>query len=105
MKPSVFALLEAFKRELGRAYGLVPEKSHVAEHHANGELEDAIRWVHAQIKTMRIGLQSRCRRRIKADHPIMPWLIHHAALGGEAGEDGRTPYKVGKGKRFMRPIP
>ena len=103
-EPSILALLEAVKRELGEACEIVPEQSPVGEHQSNGQVENAIRIVQAQVRTMRIGLQSRYRRRIKADHPIMPWLIHHAAFViniCSVGEDGRTPYEIRKKKRFL----
>ena len=57
---------------------------------------------------MRISLQSRCKRRIKADHPIMPWLKHHAAFVLDIcklGQDGRTRCEARKGKRVLRPMP
>jgi len=60
------------------------------------------------VRTLRLCLQSRYRMKIKVDHPIMPWLAHHAALLIDIcriGEDGRTPYERRKGKRFIRPLP
>ena len=107
-EPSILALLAAVKRELREACEIVPEESPVGEHQSNGQVENAIKNVQGQVRTMRIGLQSRYKRRIKADHPIMPWLIHHGAFVLDickVGQDGRTPYEARKGKRFLRPMP
>ena len=57
---------------------------------------------------MRLGLQSRYRSKIRMDHPIMAWLIKHAAFVRnvcKVGNDGRTAYERRKGKRFLRPPP
>ena len=57
---------------------------------------------------MRLGLQSRCRFRIRVDLPSMAWLIEHAAFVRGVcmvGGDGRTSYERRTGKRFLRPLP
>ena len=105
-EPSIMALLETEKRELGEACEIIPEQSPVGEHKSNGQVENAFKTTQAQIRTMRIGSHSRCKRRIRADHSSMPWLIHHAAFvinTCSVGEDGRTAYEIRKRKRFLRP--
>ena len=42
-EPSILALLEAAKRELGEACEIIPEDSRVGEHQFNGQVENAIR--------------------------------------------------------------
>ena len=103
----ILAVLEAVKRQLGEACEIVPEELPAGGHHANGQVENAIRVVQSQVRTMRIGLPWRCKRRIKADHLVMPWLMHHAAFVldiCQVGQDGGTPYEARNGKRFLRPI-
>ena len=94
---SILAPLEAVKTELGEACGTISKPSPVGEHQSDGQVENAIVIAQAQVRTMRTGLQSRYRWRIKAHHPIMPCAIHHAAFVASIcseGEDGRTPYKI-----------
>ena len=79
-EPSILAVIEAVKRERAEAIEILPDESPVGEHQSNGEVENAIRSVQSQIRTTRLGLQSRYNSKIRADHPIMPWLMHHAAL-------------------------
>jgi hypothetical protein len=121
-EPSILALLEAVKREKGEAIELtgkvmnkakeelqmIAEESPVGEHPSNGEVENAIKSAQSQIRTMRLALQARYKTKIRTDHPIMPWLVHHAALLIDIcriGTDGCTPYERRKGKKFHRPLP
>ena len=121
-EPSILALLEAVKREKGEAVELtgkemkkssvelqiLSEESPVGEHPSNGEAESAIKSVQSQTRTMRLALQARYKSKIRTDHPIMPWLVHHSALLIDicrVGTDGCTPYERRKGKKFTKPLP
>ena len=107
-EPSIQAILEAVKREKGEALELQLEESRVGEHQSNGEVENAIRSIQSRIRTMRLALHSRYQAKIGIEHPIMPWLIHHAALLTNfcrVGTDGRTSYERRKGKCFNRLLP
>ena len=59
---------------------MIVEESPVGEHQSNGEVENAIKSTQSQIRTMRLALQARYKCKIRTDHLIMPWLIHHAAI-------------------------
>ena len=121
-EPSILALIEAVKREKGEAVEvtgkemkkrkgelqIIAEESPVGEHQSNGEVENAIKSVQSQMRTMRLALQARYKSKIRTDHPIMPWLVHHAAILIDicrVGNDGRTPYERKKGKKFIRALP
>ena len=52
------------------------------------------------------GLQSRLDIVIRGSHPVMTWLVQHAAEGiskCQVGEDGKTEYERLTGKPFSRP--
>ena len=80
------ALLEAVKRERGKAIELtgkemmkgkgelqmIAEEPPGGEHQSNGEVENAIKSIQSQVRTMRLALQARYRSKIRTDHPIMP---------------------------------
>ena len=71
-------------------------------------MERAIQTVQGQLRTMRLALQSRYKSPIRSDHPIMPWLIKHAAFLldiSKVGDDGRTAYERRRGKRFKKVVP
>ena len=96
------------KRERTEAIDIMPEESPVGEHKSNGEVENAAQIVQSQLRTLRLGLQSRYRTRLRSDHPVMPWVIKHAALLiniCKVGEDGRTAWERRKGKNFNRQLP
>ena len=93
-EPAIRELIEAVKRERSEMIEIQCEESPVGEHKSNKEVESAIQHIQAQFRTMRLGLQSRYRSKIRRDHPIMAWLIMHAAFLRNVcmiGEDGRTP--------------
>ena len=49
------------------------------------------------------GLEDRCGIEFSSNHPIMSWLVEHAAdtiSKFHAGQDGRTAYERWKGKSF-----
>ena len=84
------------------------EESPVGEHKSNGEVENTAQVIQGQLRTLRLGLQSRYQMRLRADHPVMPWVIKHAASLiniCKVGEDGRTAWETRKGKKFNRQLP
>merc|ERR1712185_638927 len=93
-EPSIKELLRAVKRERAEDTEILSEESPVGEHASNGAVEKAIQDVQAQIRTMRLAIQGRYKCRLRNDHPIMPWLVTHAAkliTLCRVGADGRTP--------------
>ena len=57
---------------------------------------------------MSIGLERRYKNEIPNTHPILPWVVGHAATVlniAHVGKDGRTAYERRKGKRFKKQIP
>ena len=71
----------------------------------NGSVENAVRQVQGLVRTMKRCLEIRLRRRIPADHPVMAWLVKHAACIlaiRVRGRGGETPYERLRGKPFSR---
>ena len=107
-EPAIRELLDAVKRERTEALDITIEESPVGEHKSNGEVENTAQVIQGQLRTLRLGLQSRYKIRLRADHPIMPWVIKHSAFlinVCRVGEDGRTAWERKKGKRFNRQLP
>ena len=107
-EPALKDLLRVVKAERPEAIELQPEESPVGESKSNGEIERAIQTVQGQMRTLKLGLESRYQRKILEDHPIWPWVVMYAALLINlcvVGEDGRTPYERRKGRRFKRELP
>ena len=73
---------------------ILAEESPVGEHQSNGEVEDGIKSVQSQTRTMRLAVQAMYKSKLRTKHPIMPWLVHHSALLIDVcrvGSDVRTP--------------
>ena len=100
--------LRAAKRERVEDIETQPEESPVGEHQSNGDIERAVQTIEGQIRSMILALESRCKSKIRQDHPIFPWLIRHSAILiniAKVGDDGKTAYERRKGKKFLRSIP
>ena len=70
---------------------------------ANGAVEAAVKSVKGLCRTMLYGLQLRIARKIPPTHPIIAWMVTHAAAvlrWRNKGRDGRTPYERTRGRPF-----
>ena len=104
-EPAIKALKEAVRNEVSA--DITPEESPVGDHAANGDVENAIRQVQGQIRTMKDALESRYGERIPRDSHILPWLVMHAAATitrYRKDADGITAYRRWKGKEFKRDV-
>ena len=79
-EPAIRELIAAVRRERPVGVEIMIEESPVGEHQSNGEVERAIQTIQALMRTIKLALQSRYKSRIRGDHPILPWLVKHAAM-------------------------
>ena len=103
-EPTMRELLDAVKRERIDARGITSRRAQVLW----GSVENTAQVIQGQLRTLRLGLQSRYQIKLRADHPVMPWVIKHAAFlinVCRVGGDGRTAWERSKGKRFNRQLP
>ena len=104
-EPAIKALKEAVRCEISA--DVIPEESPVGDHSANGDIENAIKQVQGQIRTMKDALESRYGERIPRDSHTLPWLVMHAATTitrYRKDADGITAYRRWKGKEFKRDV-
>ena len=93
--------------QMSRTLLAVPEHSHTGESQSNGFAERSVQLVEDQARTMKAALEDRLGQRIAAAHPLMRWLIHHAATlltKFHLGADGRTAYMRMHGRKPMERI-
>ena len=86
---------EAPEPEVERAHVAVPEHSHPGESQSNGLAERTMREVTDDIRTLKLSLELRVKGRLANDHPVMSWMVEHAAYllnRCKLGTDGRTAY-------------
>ena len=63
---------------------------------ANGAVESAVKQVKGRLRTMKLCLERRIRKRIPPRHPIIAWMVTHVAdllRFRLRGMDGKTPYE------------
>ena len=73
----------------------VPEHSHPGESQSNGLAERAIRSIEDQVRVLKAALEARLSARIPSSHPMMSWIVHHAAFllnKYHLKPNGRTAY-------------
>jgi hypothetical protein len=102
---SIVALKGAVKRELELEVSF--EESPVGEHQSNGAVENAIKRVQGQIRTVRDALESRIGERVKGGDNVFTWLVRNAAASMnryQVGSDGRTAHERLRGRRFRRDV-
>ena len=79
----------------------IPEEAPRGDSQSNGIIERGNRSITEQIRTLIIALEDKLRCKIKANHPVMYWLVEHAAFiltYFQVGTDGKTAYERHKGK-------
>ena len=73
----------------------------------NGAIENAVKGVQGQLRTLKLALEKRMKKQINSEHPTSAWLIEWAATilnRYVRGASGQTPYRMIAGKETRRPI-
>ena len=74
---------------------------------SNGEIENSVKKVEGQIRTMKMAIEDRYDMIIGDEHNVLPWLVRHAAQSINRYtvlDNGKTPYMMIKGRRFRRKV-
>ena len=77
-EPAIVAVREA----LARCHGgrVTPQQPPKGEHQANGAAEGAGKIIRDHARVLKIDLQSKIKRKIAPNEPILPWLVRWAAM-------------------------
>ena len=104
-EPAIVKLLTEALREL-RIQGLeqcLEEHSPEYDPMANGSAEVGVKLWKGQFRTLKSCLESQIGYKIPVRHPLISWLVRHAAcliMWCSKGHDGRTAYQRIKGREF-----
>ena len=82
--------LSRARREI-QADGTAEEHSRVGDSSSNGRVERAIQELAGLVRTMKVALEERIGQKVRITHPVVPWLIQHAA--GTASNPSASPEK------------
>ena len=102
---AILKLLTEALREL-RIQGLenvMSENSPEYDPQANGSAEVGVQIVKGMVRTHRSGLEEELGHRVPARHPLIAWLVRHAANivnWTVTGADGKTAYQRARSKPF-----
>ena len=78
-----------------RGHATILENPPAHDPQSSGEAERAVQEIKCQFRSVKLGLEARIGRGIRAEEPILEWMIPHAAESlnrFSVGKDGRTPY-------------
>ena len=104
-EPAILKLLQESLRDL-RVEGLdqvMAENSPEYDPQSNGSAEVGVKLVEGMVRTMRSGLERELRFRVPARHPLVSWIVRHAAntlTWAVKGHDGMSAYQWVRGKPF-----
>ena len=104
-EPSIRALKEAIMDM--KIMEIIPEESPAYEHQANGAVDNAVKRIGEQVRTMKLALEKRYGVRVEKEHMILPWMIRYAAnilSWYKIGRDGKTCYERLKGRKYHRGV-
>ena len=104
-EPAIVKLLQEALREL-RVQGLeqtMEEHSPEYDPQANGSAEVGVKLLKGHFRTVRSCIESRLGHRIPVRHPLIAWMIRHAAsliTWCAKGQDGQTAYQRVRSRQF-----
>ena len=102
-EPALVKVMEAVQGK--REHQTIPKHPPAYDPQANGVIEKAVDDVMGQIRALKIGLESRLKRKIESDEPILQWIVEHAPMminRCQKGHDGKTPERRLKGKETQQ---
>jgi len=100
-EPALMDLCKSVKKRRTEATHLETARTHDSQ--SNGRAERAVQSVEGMTRTLKIALEARIGKEIPCEHPVMTWIVEHAAETinrYNVGPDGKTPYERMKGKKY-----
>ena len=94
-EPAIVALVDDIKK-LRPEVRTHTELSPVGSSQSNGVVERGIQSVQGQVRTMKSALENRWNISFPDEHPVLTWLVEHAAVllnKCETGHDGKLAHE------------
>ena len=98
---------DEYPRSVAQSNVAVPEHSHPGESQSNGRAERAVQDLVNHVRVLKLALEANIKARLPSEHPIMAWLVEHAAYllnRCVLGTDGRTAWGRLHGKEATERI-
>ncbi len=100
-EPAIMALVDKVAQL--RDEVTIKESSPVGDSQANGMAERGVQAVEEYVRVLKLALEKRLNAKIPVSHPIVAWLVPHAAdmlSKLEVKANGRTAYEMYKGRAY-----
>ena len=101
--------LVALREALAKVHGglITPEQPPTSESASNGRVEEAGRTIRDMVRVLKLQLESKLKRAIAVQEPIMQWMVRWAAMllsRFRVGGDGQTAFQRQTGKRCITDV-
>ena len=106
-EPAILALAQEIRRLRRESSITILEHPEEGEKQSNHLAEGSVNIVKGLIRTLKSSTESNLRTEIGPSHPLIPWIIEHAAQLKNSymvGADGRTPTERLRGRGVQRPV-
>ena len=106
-EPAILALAQEIRRLRRESSITILEHPEEGEKQSNHLAEGSVNIVKGLIRTLKSSTESNLRTEIGPSHPLIPWIIEHAAQLKNrymVGADGRTPTERLRGRGVQRPV-
>ena len=107
LKALIAAAYRALRLKPEELEGVTREDAQRYDSQSNGATEAGIRSIRGLFRTMKLDLENNIGEKVPVDHPIVSWLLEHAALLLSAvvrKDDGTTPWFKVRGRPFAQPL-
>ena len=105
-EPAILALKTEVMNRL-QGYEPIPQESPIGDHQANGDVENAVRELGKQIRTIKSFVEAKYQIELGPRHPLLSWLIPYAGQllsRFQVGTNGRTGYENNYGHKFKKQV-
>ena len=85
----------------------VPRNPPAYNPESNGPIEKGVQDLNGQTRCVKVALEARLKKKVKASHPVMQWGVQHAGFivsRFAVGHDGKTPWERLAGREWKRPL-
>ena len=106
-EPAILTLAQEIRRLRREGSISIFEHPEEGEKQCNHLAEGGVIIVKGLIRTLKSSTESNLRTEIGPSHPLIPWIIEHAAQLKNrymVGSDGRTPTERLRGRGVQRPV-
>ena len=106
-EPAILTLAQEIRRLRRENSIIILEHSEEGEKQSNHLAEGSVNIVRGLIRTLKSSTKSNLRTEIGPSHPLIAWIMEHAALLKNmymVGADGRIPTERLRGRGDQRPV-